>query len=260
MRVLLLLLTKKCTSKFDHNINSLSLTLFHNLGPCFLLAPLLNRLTTSTLIIERRHWVFDLDGTLTVPAHNFDAIREELGLEPDKPIIKTLSSMPPEKANPLRKRLESIEIELAYKAFPASGVSELMTCLQKMDYRLGIVTLNTRENAWRTLETLGIGNYFENSFVMGRSCAEPKPSPEGVLRMMEQWQTNPGDILVVGDYLYDLQMGRSAGAATVHVDSEARFSWPEMADLQCTSLSELHQQLKRLPKGYPKTISTTARN
>ena len=64
-------------------------------------------------ILNRRHWVFDMDGTLTVAAHNFDQIREELGLEPGIPIVKTLDSMPPEKANPLRERLKQIEIELA---------------------------------------------------------------------------------------------------------------------------------------------------
>ena len=65
-------------------------------------------------ILNRRHWVFDMDGTLTVAAHNFDQIREELGLEPGIPIVKALDSMPPEKANPLRERLQQIEICLLY--------------------------------------------------------------------------------------------------------------------------------------------------
>ena len=72
-------------------------------------------------ILNRRHWVFDMDGTLTVAAHNFDQIREELGLEPGIPIVKTLDSMPPKKANPLRERLQQIEIELAKQAEPAEG-------------------------------------------------------------------------------------------------------------------------------------------
>ena len=61
-------------------------------------------------ILNRRHWVFDMDGTLTVAVHNFDEIREELGLDPGLPIVKTLDSMPPEEATPLRQRLQNIEI------------------------------------------------------------------------------------------------------------------------------------------------------
>ena len=77
-------------------------------------------------ILNRRHWVFDMDGTLTVAAHNFDQIRAELGLEPGIPIVKTLDSMPSEKANPLRERLQQIEIELAKQAEPAEGLMALL--------------------------------------------------------------------------------------------------------------------------------------
>ena len=117
-------------------------------------------------ILNRRHWVFDMDGTLTVAAHNFDQIREELGLEPGIPIVKTLESMPPEKANPLRERLQQIEIELAKQAEPAEGLMALLNALQSKGCKLGIVTLNTKENAWITLEALGIEGYVEEYFVM----------------------------------------------------------------------------------------------
>ena len=56
-------------------------------------------------ILNRHHWVFDMDGTLTVAAHNFDQIRQELGLEPGIPIVKTLDSMLPEIEKRLQKSL-----------------------------------------------------------------------------------------------------------------------------------------------------------
>ena len=61
--------------------------------------------------------------------------------------------------------------------------------------------------------------------------------------MMQEWQTDEDDTLVIGDFLYDLQMGRSAGTATVHVDPTSKFLWPEMADFQCSSLKDLQQLL-----------------
>jgi phosphoglycolate phosphatase-like HAD superfamily hydrolase len=44
---------------------------------------------------------------------------------------------------------------------------------------------------------------------------------------------------MVGDYQYDLQAGRSAGALTVHVDVTGSFRWPELADVSIESLDEL---------------------
>ena len=44
---------------------------------------------------------------------------------------------------------------------------------------------------------------------------------------------------MVGDYLYDLQVGRAAEIATVHVDPNGAFPWPELADIRVNSLDEL---------------------
>jgi phosphoglycolate phosphatase-like HAD superfamily hydrolase len=49
---------------------------------------------------------------------------------------------------------------------------------------------------------------------------------------------------MVGDYQYDLQAGRSAGALTVHVDTTRRFRWPELADVSVGTLEELFRWIK----------------
>jgi hypothetical protein len=51
---------------------------------------------------------------------------------------------------------------------------------------------------------------------------------------------------MVGDYLYDLQAGRSAGALTVHVDATRSFRWPELADVGVGTLEELIPMDKNL--------------
>ena len=47
----------------------------------------------------------------------------------------------------------------------------------------------------------------------------------------------------MGDYLYDLQVGRAAKIATVHVDPSGSFAWPELADIIVCSLNELTEML-----------------
>jgi len=48
---------------------------------------------------------------------------------------------------------------------------------------------------------------------------------------------------MVGDYLFDLQVGRAAGTATIHVDGSGAFRWPELADLAVVDLGELAEGL-----------------
>ena len=40
-------------------------------------------------LLKRKNWIFDLDGTLTVAVHDFDAIRKELGIPAGLPIVET---------------------------------------------------------------------------------------------------------------------------------------------------------------------------
>ena len=41
-----------------------------------------------------RHWVFDMDGTLTVAVHDFAAIRQALAIPPEHDILTHLAALP----------------------------------------------------------------------------------------------------------------------------------------------------------------------
>ena len=194
-------------------------------------------------LLKRKYWIFDLDGTLTIAVHDFNAIREELGIPEGQPIIKTLESLPLKESRNKKKKLQEIEEKLALNATPAPGVEKLLETLNSQNYFFGILTLNTRENAWITLKALGLSEYFTKESVIGRWCAEPKPSPNGIKKLLNHWNVYANDALIVGDYLYDLQVGRAAEIATVHVDPSGNFEWPELADISVCSLNELTEML-----------------
>ncbi|HEY3309629.1 MAG TPA: HAD family hydrolase [Desulfuromonadaceae bacterium] len=193
----------------------------------------------SMSISDRNHWVFDLDGTLTVAVHDFEAIRRELSIPDGSDILGHLASLPDHLARPLHARLQDIELELAGVTRAAIGALNLMEHLQDNAIILGILTRNTRENALRTLDLIGLGSYFEPCNVIGRDEALPKPDPDGICRLAANWNADPASMVMVGDYLYDLQAGRTAGALTVHVDHTRSFRWPELADICVTTLEEL---------------------
>jgi HAD superfamily hydrolase (TIGR01509 family) len=185
------------------------------------------------------HWVFDLDGTLTVAVHDFAAIRRELDIPDGSDILDHLNSLAPHHAQPLHERLQKIELELAGVTRAAPGAVQLLEHLQAGGSRLGILTRNTRENALRTLDLVGLGSFFHPDHVLGRDEVLPKPAPDGIHLLADLWRTEPERTIMVGDYHYDLQAGRSAGALTVHVDASRGFRWPELADVSVETLEEL---------------------
>ncbi len=188
---------------------------------------------------ERRCWIFDLDGTLTVAIHDFDAIRRELALPIGQPILEALAALPEHEAQPRLARLDALERELARRARPADGAGPLLDALTARGARLGIVTRNGHSIALDTLRAAGLERFFAATHVIGREAAAPKPSPDGVRLLLEGWRAAPSEAVMVGDYLFDLVAGRAAGTATIHVDTSGAFRWPEHADACVRSLSDL---------------------
>ncbi|GFE57101.1 HAD family hydrolase [Geobacter sp. AOG1] len=195
-------------------------------------------------ILARRCWIFDLDGTLTLPVHDFAAIRAELGMaESDPDIIQFLASLPAVEAAEKHARLIEIEYELAARTAAAPGAGRLLDRLLRRGSQVGILTRNTREIALHTLDQIGLKQYFRPDAVLGRDEAAPKPHPAGIAKLLDAWGSAPDEAVMVGDYLFDLQVGRAAGTATIHVDRSGAFRWPELADLAVANLEELAQGL-----------------
>jgi HAD superfamily hydrolase (TIGR01509 family) len=190
-------------------------------------------------ILRRKFWVFDLDGTLTLPVHDFAVIRNALGAPATADILGHLASLPEAEALRLHERLHRMERELVRETGPAPGAKELITALARQVCRLGILTRNSRQIAMLTLQHIGLDPFFPWESILGRDEALPKPDPDGILKFAELWGISPGELVMVGDYLYDLQAGQAAGAATIHVHGNLERRWPEWTDLCVGSLSEL---------------------
>jgi phosphoglycolate phosphatase-like HAD superfamily hydrolase len=172
--------------------------------------------------------------------HDFAAIRTALGMaETDPDILRFLASLPAAEAAARHARLIEIEYELAAKTAAAPGAGRLLDQLLRRGSRIGILTRNTREIALHTLGQIGLRKYFTPDAILGREEATPKPHPEGIEKLLDAWESAPDEAVMVGDYLFDLQVGRAAGTATIHVDRSGAFPWPELADLEVANLEEL---------------------
>jgi HAD superfamily hydrolase (TIGR01509 family) len=190
-------------------------------------------------ILDRKFWIFDMDGTLTLAVHDFEAIRTTLGLPEGCEILETLAALPQARALPLWRRLDEIEMDLAARASPAPGARALLVALRRRGARLGILTRNSVRAAHETLRVAGLQAYFDPRWVLGREGAAPKPDPQGIRALLSRWQAPATRTVVVGDYLFDLQAGRAAGAATIYVDASGFFPWREHADFSVRALDAL---------------------
>ena len=197
-------------------------------------------MTNRHHILGRRCWIFDMDGTLTVAVHDFSAIRTALGMaDTDHDILGFLAALPAAESASRHARLIEIEYELAGRTVAAPGAGRLLEQLLQRGSRIGILTRNTREIALHTLAMIGLQQYFAREDILGRDEAAPKPDPEGIAKLLDAWGSAPDEAVMVGDYLFDLQVGRAAGTATIHVDPNGVFSWPELSDLTVANLEEL---------------------
>jgi HAD superfamily hydrolase (TIGR01509 family) len=194
-------------------------------------------------ILTRKHWVFDLDGTLTLPVHDFSVIRQVLGVPQGNDILGYLASLPDTEAQPIHDKLNAIEKELLERIEPAPGAVPLIETLYRRGSRIGILTRNTRDVAVMTLKCLGVDGYFPEECILGRDEAPPKPDPKGLFQLALLWKSAPDDIVMVGDYLFDLQTGRNAGTATIHMDRTGSFLWPELTDIGVRTPEELLRML-----------------
>jgi HAD superfamily hydrolase (TIGR01509 family) len=192
-------------------------------------------------LADARHWVFDMDGTLTVAVHDFAAIKLALDIPEQSDILTHLAALPAEEGRAKHAWLLEHERALAEASRPAAGAVALVRKLAARGCRLGILTRNARELAHVTLAAIGLDQCFALADIICRDNALPKPDPDGLLRLARGWGVTPGELVMVGDYRFDLDCGRAAGARTVLVNLPEN-PWPELADwhaVDCDALARL---------------------
>lgn len=183
--------------------------------------------------------IFDLDGTITQPYLDFDLIREEMGLPADSgPILESMEKM----TAPQRLRVEEILHRHEQKAVTESklnlGARQTLEALRRAGIHIGILTRNKRSNAL----AIARKHNLEFDAVFGREEGPAKPDCFGVLELCREFGVEPGETLLVGDYLFDLLCAKAAGAVAVLLANHNQADeFAEHADFCIENISQILQ-------------------
>ncbi len=181
--------------------------------------------------------IFDLDGTITQPYFDFDAIREEMGLARDSgPVLEAMEKMTAQQRQEVEKILHYHEQKAVTESRLNAGAKQTLSALRAAGIYIGVLTRNRRSNA------LAIARKHNLKFdaIIGREEGPVKPDAFGVLQLCEQFGVEPEETLLVGDYLFDLLCAKAAGAVAVLLTNHNRpCDFAEHADFCIENISRV---------------------
>ncbi len=155
--------------------------------------------------------VFDMDGTLTLDALDFDSLRTQLGLQVRHPILEWIDTLDLEKRQQAWDTLHRHEAIAAEKCQLRPGADAV---IQRLRNR-GLKTALLSRNSQRSVETIlrRYPMFFDH--VASRDEMPIKPAAESILKICRALQISPDKTLMVGDYIFDLQVANNAGTHSV---------------------------------------------
>jgi HAD superfamily hydrolase (TIGR01509 family) len=163
------------------------------------------------------------------------------------PILEYLSGLPPRERSALGMVLEREETLAAEASVPNEGAEACVQGLVRKGYRLGILTRNSLRSVRIAFQRFRGVNLTDFSAVITREGSLPKPHPDGVRRAAETMGLLPAELLVVGDFRFDIMAGHAAGAITallVHVGENPMRAGDPEPDYVIGSLQKIHDILK----------------
>ncbi len=197
--------------------------------------------------------LFDFDGTLTRPgALDFTDIKNSLGCPLHEPVLEFIDRMPdPRQQAEAKDALDQLEQAAASRSAPNHGAEETIHAIRAMGIKIGIITRNSFASISAALKNFdGIGADDFDLIISRDDSIKPKPSPDGILMAARWLDVPPDEILMVGDFIFDVEAGRAAGAITVFLSDPEKKTAAADADFDVSGLSEL-SDIIRLGRPLP---------
>ncbi len=180
--------------------------------------------------------IFDMDGTLTRPALDFDEIRREIGLG-NGPILEALPGLSADQRIRAEAILQRHEDRAAAGSELQPGAADVVAAVRAAGMSAVLMTRNSA----RSVRVFQARHGIDFDLLRTRDDGLMKPSPEPILAICRSLGVAPDETWSVGDFHYDILCGGAAGSTTVlllDTDGE-RPGWADEADHVIHALPEL---------------------
>jgi phosphoglycolate phosphatase len=184
--------------------------------------------------------LFDMDGTLTVPYFDFDAIRREVGVG-SNPILESIEKMDHVSRERALAILHRHEDQCAAECVLNPGCEELIAWLEARKVKLAVVTRNSLKSASTVFSRLNI----PIDVLITRDDGVFKPAPDPLLLACRRLNVAPADTWMIGDGEYDVQAGHAAGMRTIWLSHGEQRPFKAVPDVVVRDLLDLHDWLQR---------------
>lgn len=203
--------------------------------------------------------VFDMDGTLTVPVIDFQAMYkavlghdEYLAVKSKNPsgidILHHIENWSPDKQRRAYEIIADFEKQGQDRLQIMPGTAELCSFLDSKNIRRGLITRNVKD----AVDLFHVRFGVKFSPALSREFRPYKPDPAPLLHICSTWEVQPNEVMMIGDSLKDdVACGKRAGAFTCLLDETGRYDAPEYAnvehqpDYKVSSLVEIQSLLER---------------
>ena len=105
--------------------------------------------------------------------------------------------------------------EQTITAFP--HIDEVLSTLQQHGLLLFVVSSKKTDVLYRNLQKLQLDRFFTD-WIGSDQVEHYKPHPDGIVKIVERYSLNITNCIMVGDAIFDIQMGKAAGCETVAVN------------------------------------------
>ena len=179
--------------------------------------------------------IFDMDGTITAPYFDFARIKAAAGIG-DVDMLDYLRSATGKEYERILGLLMKFEEDGVAAAKLNRGARALLSALAKRKIPTALLTRNSRKSVDGVCTRLKL----KFDVTVTREDGPHKPAPDPIWRIAKRWGLKRSELLMVGDYKWDVLCAQNAGIrCAVLVDGNAVPDWAAGAQFVIKRLTEV---------------------
>lgn len=179
--------------------------------------------------------IFDMDGTITAPYFDFTNIKEQAGIG-DVDMLDYLRSATGKEYERIHGLLMKFEEDGVAAAKLNRGARTLLATLAKRKIPTALLTRNSRKSVDGVCARLKL----KFDVTITREDGPHKPAPEPIWGIAKRWGLKRSELLMVGDYKWDVLCATNAGIrCAVLINGGPMPDWAASAQFAVKRLTEV---------------------